>query len=146
MEWLWAAMDADKENPGQTNTTGYLKRFAGDDAGHTRAVGNYAWHLNNSSNKTHQVRKKEPNELGLFDMSGNVAEWCWDLIPNTWPSGKIEDYTPESNSDNSRMITGYNYSTDLSLPMTMEQYYTYLLGNTPYGKGTNTGFRLVFSE
>jgi formylglycine-generating enzyme required for sulfatase activity len=146
MEWLWAAMDADKENPGQPNTTGYLKAFAGDDAGHTRTANNYAWHLNNSSNKTHQVGEKLANDLGLFDMTGNVSELCWDLRPGTMPSGEIENYTgPTSNEDGVRTFSGFAYSFEMSgHPL---WYYAYRTGNSPFDRlNNNTGIRLVFSE
>ena len=37
-----------------------------------------AWYTGNSDGKTHEVGKKQSNSLGLYDMSGNVFEWCWD--------------------------------------------------------------------
>ena len=37
-----------------------------------------AWSANNSDNKAHEIGRKDPNELGLHDISGNAMEWCWD--------------------------------------------------------------------
>ncbi len=44
----------------------------------SNTLGNVAWYEDNSGRKTHSVKTKSPNELGIYDMSGNVREWCQD--------------------------------------------------------------------
>ena len=63
-EWEYAAR-------GGSKSRGY--KYAG-----SNMLDNVAWYYGNSSNKTHDVGQLSPNELGLYDMSGNVWEWCYD--------------------------------------------------------------------
>ena len=53
-------------------------------------VGDVAWYCDNSGGKLHAVKTKRPNELGIYDMSGNVWEWCQD---------KYGDYSSEAQTD-----------------------------------------------
>lgn len=61
-EWEFAAR-------GGNNSKGYKYSGSND-------PGSVAWYKDNSSDKTHPVGQKNPNELEIYDMSGNVAEWC----------------------------------------------------------------------
>ena len=63
-EWEYAARGGKKSN-------GY--EYSG-----SNTLDDVAWYYKNSSEKTHAVKSKAPNELGIYDMSGNVYEWCQD--------------------------------------------------------------------
>lgn len=65
-EWEYAARGGNKSK-------GY--KYAG-----SNNINDVAWYGNNSGKRTHKVGEKNPNELGLYDMSGNVYEWCQDCV------------------------------------------------------------------
>jgi len=89
-EWEFAAR-------GGTQTHGYS--YAG-----SNTKDGVAWYYNNSGGSTHPVGGKTANELGLYDMSGNVWEWVWDLY-GSYPSGAQTDPVGAS-SGSDRVIRG----------------------------------------
>ncbi len=108
-EWAWAAMGADKTNPNQINATGYEKSHAGPIG---TDVDECAWYQENSGGKTQEVGLKVANELGLYDITGNVAEWCWDKYKG-WPTdGNHKDYRGGDSTSTSRIVMGNSYDTE----------------------------------
>ena len=96
-----------------------------------------AWYYDNSDRKTHEVGKKQANALGLYDMSGNVFEWCWDWYGG-YPSGTEDPAGPDTGSDRVGRGGGCGYGAQLCVV-------SYLGFNYPYLRHNNYGFRLVRS-
>ncbi|MBU1412568.1 formylglycine-generating enzyme family protein, partial [Myxococcota bacterium] len=136
MEWMWAAMGADTGNPGMTNTTGYSKPFAGSTG--SNFIDDYAWHAGNSGGHSQPAGTKLPNELGLFDLSGNVSELAWDWS-GLFPTGSVTDYAGPASSTH-RVVRGGSALVNAGF-CTIEG--NNRLATVPNTRGTQVGFRVV---
>lgn len=67
-------------------------------------LGRYAWYNGDKEDRTHEVGRKQPNAWGLYDMHGNVSEWCWDYY-RAYSNRPEEDPTGPHSGKN-RVIRG----------------------------------------
>ena len=93
-EWEYAAR-------GGKNSRGY--KYAG-----SNTLDNVAWYNENADDMTHPVAQKAPNELGLYDMSGNVWEWCQDWFGSYSGEAQINPTGPASGTE--RVMRGGSWN------------------------------------
>ncbi len=121
-EWEWAAKGGTNYKWAGTNTETELKK--------------YAWYSLNSESKTHEVKKRSPNGYGLYDMSGNVFEWCWDWYGNL-PDSTEPDYAGPGEGMN-RIYSGGSFSTPAFRCVVGGRF-----NKSPFITQGDIGFRLV---
>ena len=108
-----------------------------------------AWYSDNSGFQTHLVGQKAPNTLGIYDMSGNVWEWCWDpyhqtyyqVSPRANPTGLLTDgltHGPDPGTPAARVQRGGSMHYDADRLRVSNRTY-----NEPGFSYNNYGFRLV---
>ena len=97
-----------------------------------------SWNSSNAEGDVHLIKQKKPNELGIYDMSGNVWEWCWD-----WHDEAAYEYhetnEPQGEKDGQyKVIRGGSwFSEDFYLRIKSRSM------DTPYNRDVDLGFRLV---
>ena len=127
-EWELAARG------GNAGAGAWQYTYAGSDT-----IDDVAWYFyEGSDSKTHQVGTKAANSLGLYDMSGNVWEWCWDR----WDDGSITAGTlSDGVASGSRRVNrggSWNYNANFCTVSDRN-------GGLPSNRGNILGFRLVRS-
>lgn len=121
-EWEYAARGGQKSK-------GY--KYSG-----SNNIDNVAWYDDNSSNKTHAVATKQPNELGIYDMSGNVWEWCSDWYGDYGSEPQINPTGPVHGSY--RVCRGGSWYYRAGICRVSFRYYC-----TPVGRNSDLGLRLA---
>lgn len=100
-------------------------------------LGEYAWYDNNCREQTHPVGRKKPNAWGLYDMHGNVWEWCQDWESEDYPSGhNVNTERPSSGSN--RVLRGGGWGS-----LAERCRGSHRFGLPPFGRHGSVGFRLA---
>ncbi len=99
-----------------------------------------AWYKTNSSSKTHEVKTTtKGNGLGIYDMSGNVLEWCWDYY-NTIDTSTSATGPSSASAGSRRVYRGGGWNDDTSYCSVAYRRY-----RGPYYRDNDVGFRVVRS-
>lgn len=136
--WFGCSLPTEAEWEYGCRAGGADDRFLCDEA----EIPRYAWYAENAGNITHPVGTLEPNSFGIYDMLGNVREWCWDWYGPEYyktclATGTVVDPTGPETGDQKVLKGGcFDWNTTNLVP-------TYRNSNLPNNRGFQNGFRLV---
>ena len=106
----------------------------------SNTIGNVAWYTSNSGSTTHDVKTKQANELGIYDMGGNVWEWCQDWYGG-YSSG-LKTNPTGSTSGSTRVCRGGSWNSGAKNCRVSNRNYSYF----PFSANDDLGLRLSLSQ
>jgi formylglycine-generating enzyme required for sulfatase activity len=141
-DWLAEKMDADYRLPTEAEWEyaargGKLSKGTKYSGG--RSLDNAGWYADNAGSKTHTVATKNPNELGIYDMSGNVWEWCKDWYGEY--SAAAQTNPKGATSGSRRVLRGGSWASSATYCRVAHRY-----GYGPSNRSDSDGFRVVLSQ
>jgi len=126
--------EAEWEYAARGGSCGRNAQYAG-----SNTIGDVAWYKDNNRSTTHPVGQKKANELGLYDMSGNVCEWCHDWYEEYDSSSQTDPAGPDTGSE--RVYRGGSWCFNASSCRVASRYY-----GTPTLTYYGVGFRVVLAS
>ncbi|MCK4311272.1 MAG: SUMF1/EgtB/PvdO family nonheme iron enzyme [Candidatus Cloacimonetes bacterium] len=123
-EWEYAARGGNKSKD---------YKFSG-----SNNIGDVAWYYKNSNSKTHKVGTKQPNELGIYDMSGNVWEWCNDWYSKNYYKNSSKNNPQGPTSGKYLVLRGGGWINSAGYCRSSDRYNV-----SPDGCTGNGGFRIA---
>lgn len=124
-EWEYAARSGGKN-----------EKWAG--TSNESSLGSYVWYSSNSGKRTHPVGEKQPNGLGLYDMSGNVWEWCQDWYGDKYYGQSSRNNPQGASTGSDRVIRGGGWGGNARLARAANRF-----RGGPGFRDFGLGFRLV---
>jgi formylglycine-generating enzyme required for sulfatase activity len=101
-------------------------------------IDDIGWYADNSDNKTHKIGMKAPNELGIFDMCGNVQEWCQDWYYDFYYENSVDINPKGPESGKGRVVRGGGWNSKPQYCRVSFRHCT-----SPSNRSFDVGFRLA---